>query len=281
MILLKLLSRMPLWALYFITDCVCWLMYFIIGYRKQVVINNIKNAFPTKSEAESRKIVKEFYTRFSEYMAETIKAISISEEELIKRVKFINVPLVQEYADNGQTVILAGTHQFNWEWALLTGCLVLPFPVDAVYKRLSNEMFDKLMVATRGKFGGQPIEKSNIIRSLIRSKDRTKAVAIIADQSPKAGDIKYWSSFMHQDTAFFTGIEQIASALKYPVFFYRMLRVKRGHYTVELVKLAEPPYDKESHTILEAYIKHTEQLVENDPAGYLWSHRRWKLEKKE
>ncbi len=185
MIFLKLLSRLPLWALYGITDGVRLLIYYLIGYRKSVVIQNIKNAFPDKSEEEIKKITKEFYQRFCEYMAETIKAITISEKEMLKRVKFLNVPLVQSYADKNQSIILAGSHQFNWEWALLTGCLVLPFPVDAVYKKLSNRKFDQLMLDTRGKFGGQPIESKSLIRSLIKSKLRTKAVAIIADQSPK------------------------------------------------------------------------------------------------
>lgn len=279
MIFLKLYSRLPLPILYLITDVLYVIIYYIIGYRKEVVKTNLKNSFPEKSDDELNKIRKEFYVRFGEYLSETIKAISISDKEMKKRVKFTNAELLQPYADANQSVILAGSHQFNWEWALLTGCLVLPMPVDAVYKKLKNKKFDDLMRLTRGKFGGQPIESKSIIRSLIKSKKRTKAVAIMADQSPKATDIKYWTQFMNQDTAFFTGPEQIATALKYPVFFYRMERVKRGYYTVELIKLTEPPYVKDSHEILDLYAQHTQKLVEDDPAGYLWTHKRWKLKR--
>ncbi len=279
MIFLKLFSRLPLGVLYAFTDLVYLLVYYVFKYRKRVVLMNLRHSFPDKSEEEIRRIAKEFYIRFSEYAAETIKAISISEKEITHRVKFLNVPVVQPYADKGQSIILAGTHQFNWEWALLTGCLVLPFPVDAVYQRLSNKNFDKLMLDTRGKFGGQPIESKQIIRTILKTKDRVKAVAIMADQSPKKKSVKYWTEFMHQETAFFTGPEQIAMALKYPVFFYRMMRIKRGYYTVELIKLTDPPYDKDSHVILDLYVKHTQQLIEDDPAGYLWSHKRWKLKR--
>ncbi|QSE98568.1 lysophospholipid acyltransferase family protein [Fulvivirga lutea] len=279
MIFLKLLSRLPLPVLYLITDTLYVIIYYVVGYRKKVVKNNLVNSFPNKSDTEINKIRKEFYVRFSEYIAETIKALTISEKEMKSRVTFTNVPVVEPYAQANQSIILAGSHQFNWEWALLTGCLVLPFPVDAVYKKLSNKAFDELMLKTRAKFGGQPIESKSIIRSLIRSKERTKAVAIMADQSPKKSDVKYWTKFMNQDTAFFTGPEQIAAALKYPVFFYRMERKKRGHYTVELIKLTEPPYEKDSHEILELYVKYCQKLIEDDPAGYLWSHKRWKLKK--
>lgn len=279
MIFVKLLSKLPTGMLYFIFDILFVLVYYGIGYRKKVVIENLSKSFPNKSPHEIKKIAKAFYNRFGEYLAETIKSISISEKEIKRRVKFINVPAVEEYAQKGQSIILAGSHQFNWEWALLTGCLVLPFPVDAVYKQLKNEKYDQLMLKTRGKFGGRPIESKNIIRSLIRSKERLKAVAIMADQSPTGKSAKYWTTFMHQDTAFFTGPEQIASAMNYPVFFYKMVRVKRGYYTVELIKLTDPPYQKDTHDILDKYVKSTEQLIYEDPAGYLWSHKRWKLKR--
>jgi Kdo2-lipid IVA lauroyltransferase/acyltransferase len=279
MFLIKLLSRLPLSLLYAITDGLFLLVYYSIGYRKKVVINNISNSFPDKSEKEVKAIAKEFYKRFSEYIAETLKGISISEKDIKKRVRFINVPDVQPYADNDQSIILVGPHQFNWEWALLTGCLVLPFPVDAVYQRLSNSNYDKLMYNSRARFGGKPIDKKNIIRSLLKTKDRLRAVAILADQSPGKDTIKYWAKFMNQDTAFFLGPEQIAKAMKYPVVFFKMVRQKRGYYTVELIKLTEPPYENESHTILDRYIVETEKQIREDPAGYLWSHKRWKLKR--
>lgn len=276
MIFLKLLSRLPLGLLYLITDALYLLTYYVIGYRKEVVMMNLKNSFPDKSEKEIKKIAKEFYNRFSEYIAETIKAISISESEMKRRVIFTNVSAVKPYAEKNQSIILVGGHQFNWEWALLTGCLVLPFPVDAVYQRLSNKKFDKLMLDTRGKFGGKPIDKKYILRTLLKSKDRLRAVAIMADQSPGMDTVKYWTTFMNQDTAFFMGPEQMAKALNYPVFLYKMVRVKRGHYTVELINLSNPPYEKESHDILDKYIEKIEQQIADDPAGYLWSHKRWK-----
>jgi len=279
MIFLRLFSKLPLVVLYLIGDFIYVLAYYVFRYRKEVVIGNLKKSFPEKSADDIEKIAKNFYQRFGEYIAETLKAISISAEEMSRRVKFINVPVVEPYAKQNQSIILAGTHQFNWEWALLTGCLVLPFPVDAVYQKLSNQAFDKLMFDTRAKFGGKPIEKSNIIRSLIRSKDRLKAVAIMADQSPRKKSPKYWTTFMNQETAFLTGPEQIARAMNYPVFFYRMNRVRRGHYTVELIKLTDPPYEKDSHKIIDRYIEHCEELIKDDPASYLWSHKRWKLKR--
>lgn len=268
-------------VLYIISDVMFFIVYHLVGYRKHVVINNIRNSFPEKNNKEIQKIAKEFYKRFMDFTVETLKGITISKEELIRRVKFVNVPDVQPYADVNQSILVIASHQFNWEWALLTGCIVLPFPVDAVYQRLSNETFNWLMVDTRGRFGGKPVEKSKILREIVRDPNRLRALGIVADQSPRPHSPKYWTTFLQQDTAFFLGPEQIAKAAKYPVFFFKVNRVKRGYYTVEMIKLADPPYVKEHHDIIEAYARATEALVKEDPAGYLWSHKRWKLKKEQ
>jgi len=279
MILLKLLSYFPLSVLYLIGDGFYLMVYFVFGYRKKVVFNNIRNAFPDKTDREIRAITQEFYKRFGEFIVETLKSFTISAQELQERVKFINVPDVQNHADNKQSILVIASHIFNWEWALLTGCLVLPFPVDAVYQRLSNEGFDRIMLKSRSRFGGKPIEKSKVLREIIKTKDRLRALGMVADQSPRKSSPKYWTSFLNQETAFFLGPEQIAKVAKYPCYYFNVVRQRRGYYTVELIPLSKLPYSKEGHEIIEAYAQTTEKAIEKDPAGYLWSHKRWKLKK--
>lgn len=279
MFVLKLLSYLPLSLLYLVGDFLYFVTYSLVGYRKKVVTKNIRNSFPDKTEKEIAVIVREFYNRFGEFIVETLKAFTISERELLNRVKFINVPDVQHHADSHQSILVIASHQFNWEWALLTGCLVLPFPVDAVYQRLSNRKFDHIMLNARSRFGGKPIEKSKVLREIIKTKDRLRALGMVADQSPRKSSPKYWTNFLNQETAFFLGSEQIAKAAKYPCYYFNVVRQKRGHYTVELIPLANPPYKKEDHQIIELYARVTEKSIKKDPAGYLWTHKRWKLKR--
>lgn len=279
MLFLRLLSRLPMKVLYVLADVIFFIVYYTVGYRKTIVLQNLANAFPEKSHVEQVQIRKAFYKRLCEYLVETLKAISISKEELLSRVRYTNVPEVQPHADAGQSIIVIASHQFNWEWALLAGCLELPFPVDAVYQRLKNPKFDKLMLQTRGKFGGQPIEKNNVLRAILKSKDRLRALGIVADQSPRRKSPKHWTKFLNQETAFFLGPEQIARTANYPAYFFSVKRIKRGYYTVELKPLAKPPYGKDEHTLLDNYARTTEELVMKDPAGYLWTHKRWKMKR--
>ncbi|MEL7005476.1 MAG: lysophospholipid acyltransferase family protein, partial [Bacteroidota bacterium] len=254
-------------------------VYFVLGYRRKVVLNNLRKAFPDKSEKEIKTISKEFYKRFGEFIVETLKSFTISDSELRRRVNFTNVQDVQHHADNEQSILVIASHIFNWEWALLTGCIVLPFPVDAVYQRLSNKGFDRTMLKSRSRFGGKPIEKSKVLREIIKTKERLRALGMVADQSPRKSSPKYWTDFLNQDTAFFLGPEQIAKVAKYPCYYFNVVRQRRGHYTVELVPLSKMPYSKEGHEIIEAYAQTTEKAIKKDPSGYLWSHKRWKLQK--
>ena len=279
MIFLKLLSRIPLGILYLFSNLLYFITFYVVGYRKKVIYENLKNAFPEKSDTEIKSIAKEFYGRFSDFIVEVLKGITISAEELNRRVKFTNVEVLEPYRSKNQSVVVLASHQFNWEWGLLAGCMQLPFPVDAVYQRLSSKSFDNLMLATRSRFGGNPIEKDSALREIIKQKNRLKALGIVADQSPIPNAPKHWTNFLNQETAFYLGAQQISRATGYPAFFMKVKNVGRGKYEVELINIGLPPYEKNSFDIIENYARETEKTISEDPAGWLWSHRRWKLKK--
>lgn len=279
MIFLKLLSRIPLDVLYLFSNLIYFITFYVLGYRKKVVYNNLTNAFPEKSPAEIEETARAFYKRFADFIVEALKGITISAEALNSRVKFTNKEVLEPFRQTNQSVVVLASHHFNWEWGLLAGCLQLPFPVDAVYQKLSNKAFNDLMLSTRGRFGGNPIEKDNALREIIRQKHRLKALGIVADQSPTKEAPKHWTSFLNQDTAFYVGAQQIARVAKYPAFYMKIIYIKRGRYEVELINIGLPPYEKNSFEVIENYARETEKAIHQDPAGWLWSHRRWKLEK--
>ncbi|MDN5217443.1 lysophospholipid acyltransferase family protein [Fulvivirgaceae bacterium BMA12] len=279
MVFLKLLSRIPLNILYVLSNLVYFITFYIAGYRKKTVYTNLRNAFPEKSDQEIRDIAKAFYKRFSDFAVEVLKGITISAEALNSRVKFTNVEILEPFRSKNQSVVVLASHQFNWEWGLLAGCLQLPFPIDAVYQRLSNKAFDQLMLDTRSRFGGNPIEKNSALLEIMRQKDRLKALGIVADQSPTQDAPKHWTNFLNQPTAFYLGAQQISRLAGYPAFFMHIKYISRGKYEVKLINIGLPPYEKGSFNIIENYARETEKAIARDPAGWLWSHQRWKLER--
>ncbi len=273
---LKLLSCLPLSVLYVASDILAFVAYRLVRYRRSVVASNLARSFPDKPAAEIRQLTRAFYTNLSDVVVETLKAFTISEDELRKRVVFRELELLNQCYDQKQSVILLAAHQGNWEWLLLAGCLQLPFPVDAVYKPLKNSATDTMMHRMRARFGGQPIAKERVLREVLRRRGQVRATALVADQTPAAGTARYWVDFLHQKTGFYRAVEQLPKAVNYPVFFVRMKRLRRGYYEATFVSLGAPPYDKEALTILPRYAQEAQRVIEEQPANWLWSHQRWK-----
>ena len=135
------------------------------------------------------------------------------------------------------------------------------------------------MLSIRSRFNCQPIEMQQTLSKIFSQRDSTNAYGFLADQTPLPDADIYWSKFMSRDAAFFTGTERIAYLTKYPVVFIGMKRISRGYYELSFESIAEPPYFKDDHTILDRYIEKIEHQIRESPSGWLWSHRRWKHRK--
>jgi KDO2-lipid IV(A) lauroyltransferase len=86
-------------------------------------------------------------------------------------------------------------------------------------------------------------------------------------------------TFLNQETAFLTGVDRIAKKMKMVVLFPHMKKISRGNYEIEFEVIQEPTEDTQSTLIIENYAKRLESAIIQNPAPWLWSHRRWKLKK--
>lgn len=283
MLFFKYLSKLPFFVLYGISNFIYLILFRVVGYRKKVVYENLRNSFPQKSELEINKIAKDFYHHISDMMVEFVKGYTIPEKEMRERVKLVNFEVIKKYTDKNQSVILVTGHISNWEWLLhplnLTGVMI-----DFVYLPLNSPFFEKLSSFIRTRFTTNPlIPKSDALRMTAERHDITRVLALGSDQSPSNWKSAYWTTFLHQESAFFTGTERIAKKFGYPVVFSEMRRIKRGYYEMEFTEIARVDEfnDLEEGVITERFIKRLEATVNKYPSEYLWSHRRWKLKRVE
>ncbi len=277
MFAIKLLSRLPFRALYGISDLLFFLSFHVVKYRRKLVFKNLKNSFPEKSHPELRKIEKRFYQNLCDYAVEMIKLLTISKEDLESRVKFVNPEVSISHLRKGQSLLNLASHQFNWEWLLAAGSFMLPGQMDFVYQPVHNKFFDQFSYACRTRFGAYGIKRDSVAREVIKRREIVRNIAIVGDQYPGWGhDKRYPATFMHQATVFFNGPNQLAQLTQYPVMYYAMRKVKRGYYEATIIEIAAPPFDKENTDVLKKYIEEIERVINNDPAGWLWSHNRWK-----
>lgn len=277
MILVRLLSRLPLRILYVVSDVLFVLSFHIVRYRRRLVQQNLANAFPRKSRSQLLNIERQFYRNLCDYGVEMLKLVTISQEELGRRVIFTNPEVPNHYLEQGQSTLNLAAHTFNWEWMLAAGSFKLNGAMDFVYQPVHSKFFNKLSLICRTRFGAHPIARDSVAREVVRRKNIVRNVAIVGDQYPGYNhDKKFPITFMNQETVFFYGSVQLALLTQYPVFYYRMKKVRRGYYEVSVVELGKPPYHANDKQIITRYVEELEALITEHPSEWLWSHNRWK-----
>lgn len=273
--LLYLLSLLPWRVIYFISDGLYGLVYYIIGYRKEVVMNNLAIAFPEKPEEERKKIAKEFYHQFIDSLVEMIKLISISKKELQKR-HTINAEIVNDYYDKTDRIEMVTGHFFNWEFANLGISLETKIPLVTVYMPLSNKIFDKIIYKMRSRFGAKLVAATKYKTQFHQYTKNKYNIILVADQNPGNPKVAYWMPFFGKMAPLVKGPEKGAKTNNRTVFYAHFYRVKRGYYKTEIEFITDNPNNFAEGELTKVLIKKIEESIRRKPAGYLWSHKRWK-----
>lgn len=273
------LSILPLRILYLLSDFAFFILYYVTGYRKGVIQDNLLHAFPEKSPQEIAHIQKAFYRSFCDQWIETIKLLSISRKELNRRITGNWEVFEQLNAAGKNTYALLG-HTYNWEWANVVCQYNAPQQFAGIYLPVSNQAFDRLMQKIRSRSGGWLISMKAIKTGLQQVQGTRHIIGMIADQNPSDPDVAMWLPFMHREAPFFRGPEQMARRAKGAVVFAGIQKVKRGYYRITLEKKWDDASVTETGDITRAYVAFMEQQLRAQPENWLWSHRRWKHKKK-
>ena len=277
MILVKLVSHLPFFVLYLISDFLYLLGYYVVRYRRKLVSRNLRNAFPELSEGTRNEIERAFYRNLCDYAVETLKLLTIRRGELGKRMLFTNPEVIEAYYSQNRSILYLASHTFNWEWLLSAGNFALPYPVEFIYQRVKANFFNRLSLQCRTRFGAKSISRKDVARNALRQSSPLRGIALVGDQYPGYGhDKKYQAAFLGQSTVFFLAINQLAILTQYPVVYFQVHKVRRGHYEAQAIVLGEPPYGRGEHSIIESYVRAVEKSILDHPSGWLWSHNRWK-----
>jgi Kdo2-lipid IVA lauroyltransferase/acyltransferase len=251
--------------------------FYLVRYRRKLVKKNLKKSFPEKSEKEREGIEKDFYKNLCDYAVEMLKLLTISKEELSKRMAFKNPEVPDRFRQQNQSILFLASHQFNWEWLLVSASINFPMAIDFVYQPVNSKFFDELSLLSRTRFGAYAIKRDEVAREIVKRKNILRGIASVADQYPGYGrDKKHVSKFLNQQTVFFYGTNQLAILTQYPAVYYEIKKVKRGFYEASPIIVALPPYEKTSETVIENYVRIVERVIQANPSGWLWSHNRWK-----
>lgn len=272
-----LISMLPFRLLYALSDCFYILAYYIIGYRKKTVRENLNLIFPDKTEKEITAISKKFYHHLCDMILESIKSLTISEKQIKKRFTFTNIEELSQHENNNRSVVLMCAHYSSWEWVFVLQTY-LKSKGYAVYKRLANKYFDRLIKGIRAKYNSHLITTKETIPILIKSKRDGELTinGFASDQSPKPNKAFHWSEFMGIKVPVHTGAEMLAKKLDMSVVFFGVKRIKRGYYETTFTTIAKNPKEFENYKITDAFTRLVEEQINEAPEYYLWTHKRWK-----
>jgi KDO2-lipid IV(A) lauroyltransferase len=276
-VLCKITARLPFWVIFGLADIFYVFLYYIVGYRRKVVHENLVRSFPEKSSEEIRKITKKFYHHLSDLGLETIKLYGMTEKEIDDRLKVNNLDIYEEYNNQGKSIVVLGMHHNNWEWSgtmqrfIKSQFLVVYNPVR------NNKQLERFILDTRERFGAKSIQVNHSVRTALEfnKAERPGALILGADQTPPSNS-QFWTTFLNQETAFFTGPMKIAIKTNQPVILHHTRKVGRSRYEVFHYKLIENPAEVKPEEIMIAYISKLEEIIKAEPEYWLWSHRRWK-----
>lgn len=276
---LGLFRLIPFWALYLFSDVVFLIIFYLIGYRKKVVMSNLMNSFPEKSTGEIHKIALAFYRHLADILVESIKGYAIKGEELVDRYRFVNPGVLDEFTRQGRDILCVAGHYGNWEWGGVASTNQLKQKPVAFYKPLSNKRIDAYVQKSR-------VQGQAVLASITRTAEtfltcwrEPVLYYMIADQSPSTARLAFWVTFLNQDTATLHGPEKYARLHNIPVVFGRVNKIKRGYYEITFEVLETNPAASPRGFITKRFMEMLESEIINQPAYYLWSHRRWKLKK--
>lgn len=278
--LLWLISKLPFKLFYGLSDFLYVLLYYVTGYRKKTVRENLKLVFPNKSDTARKKIERKSFHHLADIFLEMTKTFTISEKEMNKRFTFTNLEYIQQLEKENKSIMLFCAHYANWEWMIILDKHIKNQGY-AVYKKINNPYFNELIKRIRSRFGTQLIEIKETIRIIRQNEiDRKHGVyAFISDQSPMVSQTNYWQDFMGVEVPVYTGGEALVKKFGITPLYLKVEYVNRGHYQatfVPLLKEGEQVENIPNYEITNRFLAQVEKQLHEAPEYYFWTHKRWK-----
>lgn len=272
------MSLLPLWVLYGIAYIFYLIVNYIIRYRRHIITQNLKRAFPEKSEREIASLRRKYYLHLSQIAAEMLKMLTLSRKKVMKRYRCENPEVVNRFYDEGKSVILMSSHYNNWEWMILSLPMQFKHAGVGVGKANSNKVFEILINRARTRYGTVVVFADHV-RELFQDRELNRkptTYMMLSDQSPNNMNKSYKTLFLNQPSGMIYGAEYFARKHDIPVVYYEVIKERIGHYKIVNQIITEKPTELENGGIIKQYTRLLEETIRRQPEFWLWSHRRWK-----
>lgn len=253
-------------------------VYHLLRYRRKVTESNLAHAYPELGAQRRREVEKQYYRHLCDLLVEGIHNLYASPKAIMRRYRFVNRQVVNDYYEQGRSVILLSSHYNNWEYMITSLNFQLKHVGIGVGKPLDDKCMATFITRRRSRFGTEIVDQTNVRQTIAYYEQHhvPAAYMMLADQSPSNEHKSYWTTFMHQETPFLYGPEYFARKYNLPVIYYDVAKVRRGHYEVRFSVLCGNPSEVPQYAITAEYVRRLKETIDREPQYWLWSHRRWK-----
>ena len=267
------LSYLPMGILYALSNILFFFFTRLVPYRKKVIDENIKRAFPKLDASEIIKFRKDFYRYFSDLLVESIKNLSISKRELLQRMHLENPEIVEEIKGLNKPILLVAGHYNNWEWLITAQALWFKQPSYGIGMPLSHPFWNQKLTQRRERFGLKVVHAQNYQEAFDANQP---IILVLADQAPSSPNQCLWLPFLNQKTPLIFGPEYMANTYDCAVYYVDIKNYKRGFYRISIEPIVKEPKKLDYQVLTQMYVQKLEQQIIDNPTRWLWSHKRWK-----
>ncbi|MEN9994934.1 MAG: hypothetical protein RL762_1591 [Bacteroidota bacterium] len=270
------LSYLPLWLLYGLAGLLRFLFCTILPYRRKVIDQNLQLAFPNTSINDRKQIRKDFYRYFSDLLVESVKNLTISEKQLLQRMQLENPEVLGEIKALKKPILLVAGHYNNWEWLISAQALWFKQPCFGIGMPLSHPFWDHKLTQRRSRFGLKVVHAKTYSSAFDTQQPVT---LVLADQAPSSAANCLWLPFLGQQSAVIFGPEYMANKYDCAVVYVNLSNSKRGYYNVKFEVIVEESKELAYRELSQMHLQKLEKQIKDNPARWLWSHKRWKHQK--
>jgi KDO2-lipid IV(A) lauroyltransferase len=270
-------GHLPRRCLCALSNVLAFLAERVAGYRRRVVMDNLRKAFPGKPEKELRRIASASYRNFFDVMLNIFRIRYASQKRVMRSATYVNPEVMQDLYARGVSGVLLAAHYSCWE-CVVTMQPYISHQTVAAYQPASFAPLERVVAEARGRFGAKMAALREVFRVLLESQARKELTMtlMVADQSPAHGSCTHWLTLLGQLTPVLMGPERIAQKLGAAVLYLRVVEQKRFCYEYELVVLSQNAALEKPMAVTKKFFAELEKDLIRMPHCWMWTHRRWK-----
>jgi Kdo2-lipid IVA lauroyltransferase/acyltransferase len=273
----KLAALLPYPVLLLFGRTIGFVFYVLDVPHRRVALENLAAAFPRRSAAERRAIVRAVFAHFGCLLFEFLKFSTLSPQQILDRVDFDGEERVRMAYGQGKGILFITGHFGFWELHAVAHPLRFE-PIGVLARTLDNARVNALLEEIRQRTGNVVIYRQGSIRKVMRMLSEKHGVAILIDQHIIGADAVY-VDFFERPAATTSAVAALALRTGAPVVPVFALPLGRGRYRLIYEHPVEPPAADNEDAIREFTQRCTDVLemyVRRHPDLWLWMHRRWR-----